>query len=115
MMVGGIAFFKINSAQLHFKHADIGVVGRAVVIIFLMARFCTLTAANANAEIQGVGKLHSGNRLRIGDIGFRTIILFAVFLQPTKNNLLFFGLQFSIVLLQKLVHIEFFSPFCQRF
>jgi hypothetical protein len=59
MVVVGVALLEVDRALLHLKHADVGLLRGAVVIVLLVAGLGALAAADADAEIERVAELHA--------------------------------------------------------
>ena len=56
MIVLRVPLLEVDTALFHLEHADIALMARPIVIVLHVACLGTLAAADADTQVEGVGK-----------------------------------------------------------
>lgn len=101
-VVGG-GLLEVDRAHVHLKHADVGVVGRAVVVVLFVACLGAVAAADADAQIQRIAEFHALDRAVGADLNLYAVALQRVGLKPAQRRLQLLRRELFVVALQEIL------------
>ena len=99
-------FFEVDAAPCHLEHADVRVVGGAIVVVLFVAGFGALAAAVTDREVERVAKLYPRGGTYVAEVHLGAIAAFGVCLEAREHFLqIGFG-EGVVVLLQEAVEVD---------
>jgi hypothetical protein len=113
MIVMRGAFLHVERAFRHLEHADVGLVRRAVVVVLEVTGLGAFAAADTDAQVQRITKLHAGLGPVILDAHLRAVACLRLLLQPAQDDLQVDRRKFLVVPLQELLGGDVTRPLSQ--